>query len=100
MTDVGLVVGDVVVLLATGAMTAAVVGLVRLPDTHVKIHAASQAALLALLVTLGAAFISGDPKMISRAALVAAFLLLTTPASAHALGRLAWSRGRDPDDPG
>lgn len=100
MTEARLVVGDVVVLLATGVMTLAVAGIVRFPDTHVKIHASSKAALVAVLLTLCAALVSGDPKMIGRAALVAGFLLLTAPASTHALGRLAWARRADGDDPG
>lgn len=75
-------------------MLLAAVGLLRLPDVYLRMSAASKAATLgASLLLLGAAFHFGTPAVAGRALVIAAFLFLTAPLAAHAVGRAAHRRG-------
>ena len=79
-------------------VTLSVWGVVRHPAIGIRIHAAAKAILLGLLPLLLAAAIAGDGAMRGRAAIVAAFLLLTTPVSSHAIARAVWHREHPEDD--
>ncbi|KAB8159532.1 Na+/H+ antiporter subunit G [Streptomyces sp. 3MP-14] len=87
-------IGDVVsgVLLLTGAGFCLVsgIGLVRFPDTVSRLHAASKAQTLGLLlVVLGAVFqtpLGKTPALL----LVGAFSLLTAPVTGHIVARIAY----------
>lgn len=83
------------VLVASGlaAIVLGVIGIVRLPDPYSKLHAASKAASLGLVLVLGASLGTGDPATVGRAALIAVFLLVTSPVSAHAIALAARVRG-------
>jgi multicomponent Na+:H+ antiporter subunit G len=84
------------VLLVFGAafMLLAGVGLVRLPDLYLRMSATSKAATLgASLVLLGAALHFGTPAVAGRAAVIVAFVFLTAPVAAHAIGRAGYRRG-------
>lgn len=83
------------VLVASGLAVIAlgVVGIVRLPDVYSKLHAASKAASLGLVLVLAGSVGTGDPGTIGRAALIATFLLVTSPVSAHAIALAARVRG-------
>jgi multicomponent Na+:H+ antiporter subunit G len=86
----------VAVLLVLGAalMSLAAVGLLRLPDVYTRMSAASKAATLGVsLVLLGAAVHFGTAAVAGRAVVIAAFLFLTAPVAAHAIGRAAYRRG-------
>lgn len=100
MTQARLYAADVLVLVATVVTTLSVLGVVRIRDTRVKIHAVSMAAVGVAVLAVVLASLGGPPQMVGRAALVAAFLLLTAPVSAQALARLSASRGPDDGDPG
>jgi multicomponent Na+:H+ antiporter subunit G len=83
-------------LLLVGAafMTLGAVGLVRLPDVYLRMSAASKAATLgASLVLLGAAAHFGTVAVAGRAVVIVAFLFLTAPLAAHAIGRAGYRRG-------
>jgi monovalent cation/proton antiporter MnhG/PhaG subunit len=58
--------------------TLAVWGILRFDDVYVGLHAASKPVT-------GAAATTGDPAMLGRAVLIAAFFFLTSPVSAHAI---------------
>jgi multicomponent Na+:H+ antiporter subunit G len=84
------------VLLLLGAvfMTLGAVGLVRLPDVYMRMSASSKAATLgASLALLGAAAHFGTAAVAGRAVVVVAFLFLTAPVAAHAIGRAGYRRG-------
>jgi multicomponent Na+:H+ antiporter subunit G len=84
------------VLLVLGAsfMLLAAVGLVRLPDLYLRMSATSKAATLgASLVLLGAALHFGTAAVAGRSAVIVAFLFLTAPVAAHAIGRAGYRRG-------
>lgn len=86
------------VLLVLGAafMLLSAIGLVRLPDVYTRMSASSKAATLgASLLLLGAAVHFGTLAVAGRAVVIVAFLFLTAPVAAHAIGRAAY-RGRSP----
>jgi multicomponent Na+:H+ antiporter subunit G len=86
----------VALLLISGAlfMLLAAVGLVRLPDLYTRMSATSKAATLgASLVLLGAAVHFGTADAGGRAVVIVAFLFLTAPPAAHAIGRAGYRRG-------
>ena len=83
------------VLLLLGAvfMALAAVGLVRLPDVYTRMSASSKAATLgASLALLGAAVHFGTAAVAGRAVVIVAFLFLTAPVAAHAIGRAGYRR--------
>lgn len=84
-----------IVLLAAGALTLAVISLIRIPDSYVKVHAMSKAVILGPLLILAATLLTGDLSLILRAAIVGAFLVVTTPVGAHAIARLLWRAEAD-----
>ncbi len=82
-------------LLLLGAvfMALGAVGLVRLPDVYTRMSASSKAATLgASFLLLGAAVHFGTPAVAGRAVVIVAFLFLTAPVAAHAIGRAGYRR--------
>ena len=72
----------------------AAVGLVRLPDTLTRMHAATKAGTLGAGMILAAvALLFGDIGTVLRALLVVIFLYLTAPVGAHLIGRAAYCSG-------
>ncbi len=84
---------DALVTLGILVMTVGVYGLVRMPDTYTRLHAASKAVVLGVMPLLLASALIGNKGISLRVALIAVFLLLTTPVSAHMVGRAAYLRG-------
>jgi multicomponent Na+:H+ antiporter subunit G len=81
------------VLLGAVFMALGAVGLVRLPDVYMRMSASSKAATLgASLVLLGAAVHFGTAAVAGRAVVIVAFLFLTAPVAAHAIGRAGYRR--------
>jgi multicomponent Na+:H+ antiporter subunit G len=89
---------DALVVGSLAVMTLSVWGIVRRPAFGVRIHAAAKAVFLGLMPLLLAAALAGDGSARARAALVAIFLVLTTPVSSHALARAAWRGERPAED--
>ena len=85
-------VADALVLLGLVVMTIGVIGVQRLPDVYLQLHAASKAVFLGIIALVGASVATEDAAIMARGLLIAAFLLLTTPVSAHAIGRAAHLR--------
>ncbi len=84
---------DALVVLGVFVMSVGVYGVIRLPDTYTKLHAASKAVFLGVISLCASSVATGDPAIIYRAILIAAFLLLTTPISAFVIARAAYLRG-------
>jgi multicomponent Na+:H+ antiporter subunit G len=80
--------------------TLGVVGLFRMPDVYTQLHAASKAVVLGIVAFLVASLAAGNGAIAGRAALIAAFLLLTTPVAAHAIARAAHARDEPMRAPG
>ena len=69
-------------------------GVLRLPDVLIRMHATTKAGTLASGMTMVAvAFGFGDPPTVARAVAIVIFLLLTAPVAAHMIGRAAFRSG-------
>ncbi|RIL06713.1 MAG: Na+/H+ antiporter subunit G [Proteobacteria bacterium] len=72
----------------------AALGVLRMPDTYIRMHASSKAGTLGCGLVLAAVAVHfGDIGIGSRATIAIAFLLLTAPAGAHMIGRAAYRTG-------
>ena len=72
-------------------MLIASIGLVRMPDLYLRMSAATKAATLGAGLTLLAVGVDfGNLSIVSRAAAITVFLLLTAPVAAHMIGRAAY----------
>ena len=75
---------------ATLALLAAV-GVIRMPDLFTRMQAAAKASTIGLaLLLIGTAIELGDAASIARAASIGAFVMLTSPVSAHVVARAAY----------
>jgi multicomponent Na+:H+ antiporter subunit G len=71
-----------------------------MPDTYTRLHAASKAVFLGVISLCVSSAVTGDPAIIYRAMLIAAFLLVTTPISALVIARAAFLRRETMETPG
>ncbi len=96
MPDVGSAVvpllADALVVLGVLVMTVGVYGVVRMPDTYTRLHAASKTIILGMMPLLLASALIGDRGIVLRVILIGLFILVTTPVSAHMVGRAAYLR--------
>jgi len=73
------------------------IGLVRLPDVYTRLQAATKCVTLGTLLTLTGAVIYGfsgaSAEMAWKSMLCIVFVVITTPAAAHALARGAYKYG-------
>lgn len=77
----------------------AAVGLLRLPDLYLRMHAASKAGTMgAGLLFAAIACVALDSSVLLRAVAGFVFLLLTAPVGAHLLARAAYGAGYMPSD--
>ena len=84
----------VLVLLAGLFALVAALGVLRMPDIMLRMHASTKAGTLSCgLSMLAAALVLGELSVAVRAAGVVLFLLLTAPVAAHMLGRAALRTG-------
>ncbi len=84
------------VLVVIGAALAAVgaLGVVRLPDVFARMHAATKAPTMGLvLVVVAAALRVGDASDLGLLLLVLLLQFLTAPVGAHLIGRAAYDAG-------
>ena len=89
------VVASVLVLFGGAFMLVAALGVVRMPDLPMRMHAATKAGTLgAGLVLLAVAVVYADVGVTVRALATIAFLFLTAPVSAHVIGRAAAASGQ------
>lgn len=98
MTAVALDIASWVFLIA-GALLAVVggIGMLRLPDFFTRMHAASVTDTGGmLLILLGLALQAGWSLVTAKLALIALFLLFTSPTATHALANAALSAGLRP----
>lgn len=83
---------DLLVLSGLIFMTAAVYGMIWLPDVYTRLHTAGKGVVLAIIPLLFSLFASGDAAITVRVLLIAALLLITTPVSAHAIALAAYKQ--------
>jgi monovalent cation/proton antiporter MnhG/PhaG subunit len=83
-------------LLVSGSLICliAAVGVLRLPDFFMRMHAATKAGVAGCgLILLGVAFSEPSPAMWFKVLIALGFLLLTTPIAGHLLGRAGYVSG-------
>ena len=69
-------------------------GLVRMPDVYIRMHAATKAGTLGTGLILAAVAIHfADAGVAIRTLAAIAFLLITAPVAAHMIGRAAYRTG-------
>ncbi len=74
-------------------------GLLRMPDIFDQLHAAGLVTGPAVLVILLASVSTGSADIVTSAALVFVFVLVTAPLAGHTIARAAWLlAGADDDD--
>lgn len=87
LSAIFLISGSAICLLAS-------VGMLRLPDFFMRMHAATKAGVVGSgLVLIGVAFAYPSPGMAIKVAIAVAFLLLTTPVAGHLLARAGYVAG-------
>lgn len=85
-------IADVLVILGVFIMTVGVYGMIRMPDTYTRLHAASKAVFLGVISLLAASIVTLDVAIILRVILIGFFILITTPVSAHVIGKAIYDR--------
>lgn len=83
-------------LLVSGGAFACIagLGLVRMPDVYIRMHAATKAGTLGAGLILAAVAVHfADAGVTVRALAAIAFLLITAPVAAHMIGRAAYRTG-------
>lgn len=88
-----IIIGVVATLGALFVLLAAV-GLLRMPDTYLRISVTTKAATLGVGLLLIAAMVYfSDPDITSQAMVIILFIFLTAPVSAHLIGRASYFIG-------
>lgn len=83
------------VLIVLGGSFAAIagLGLLRLPDVLIRMHATTKAGTLAAgLIVLGVSVYFASSLVITKALLIITFLFLTAPVGAHLIARAVYRR--------
>ena len=84
---------SVLIVLGGGFVAVAGLGILRLPDVLIRMHASTKAGTLGVgLIVLGVALHFLSSLVLTKAILIIAFLLLTAPVGAHLIGRAAYRR--------
>ncbi|CAN5344691.1 monovalent cation/H(+) antiporter subunit G [soil metagenome] len=72
----------------------AAVGMIRMPDTYLRISVTTKAATLGIgLLMIAAAIYSYDLAITAKVLAIILFILLTAPVSAHLIGRISYIGG-------
>lgn len=72
----------------------AALGLLRMPDVFIRMHAATKAGTLGVgLIMAAVAIHFGEAGVLIRAVAGIAFLIITAPVAAHLIGRAAYREG-------
>lgn len=97
VSDIAIYAGGTLLLVGALFALIAAIGVLRLPDLYTRMHAASKAGTVGgSFILLAVAVLSQDAAVSLRAVIGIAFLLLTTPISAHLLARISYFSGLKP----
>jgi multicomponent Na+:H+ antiporter subunit G len=91
------VIGAALVALGLLLATIGLYGLLRFPDIFHQLHPAGLVTGPAVILVLLAAVATGSAEIITSAALVLLFVLVTSPLSTHAIAQAARRRPRRPE---
>ncbi len=85
---------ELLMLAGTAFMFLAALGVVRLPDLYIRMHAATKSGTLGVTCAIVAVALHfGDFPIAVRASLIVVFIFLTAPVAAHLVGRAAYRVG-------
>lgn len=88
------IVVGIIVFFGTMFVLLAAIGLVRMPDTYLRISVTTKAATLGIgLLLLGAVVHFSDLSTTTKVLAIILFIFLTAPVSGHLLGRTAYFSG-------
>ena len=88
------VLAGLVLLLGGAFCLIAALGVVRMPDVYIRMHASTKAGTLGVgLIGLATAVLVAQSGFVLKALVVVAFMILTAPIGAHLLGRAAFRAG-------
>ncbi|MEL6217166.1 MAG: monovalent cation/H(+) antiporter subunit G [Pseudomonadota bacterium] len=92
--SLGEIVASALVLIGAAFCLIAGIGVLRLPDVFMRMHASTKAGTLgAGLILIAAAVSFGTTEAAARALGAVVFILVTAPAAAHVIGRAAYLSG-------
>jgi multicomponent Na+:H+ antiporter subunit G len=88
------IVTGVMLLVGSSFMLVAGIGILRMPDLMIRMHASTKAGTLGCgLILVAAAVYFQDVAVASRAIAAILFLLITAPVAAHMIARAAYCSG-------
>ncbi len=94
ITDLGLIIAGCLLIGGGFFAFVAALGILRLGDVYLRMHASTKAATLGVGMILLAVAVYFDRDAVTmRALAVIAFILLTIPVGSHLLGRAAYRAG-------
>ncbi len=97
MTMVIEAVAAVLLMLGGFLAFAAALGLLRMPDVYIRMHASTKAGTLGVgLIVLSLVLVGGEASVVGKGLAIFAFIVLTAPIGAHLIGRSAWRCGIKP----
>ena len=90
-----------IALLALGLLLATIglYGLLRMPDLFSQLHPAGLVTGPAVILILLASIATGSAETVTSAALVALFVLITSPLSSHAIAQAAYRSDSEEQPP-
>lgn len=87
-------ISGILMIMGAAFMLIAAIGLLRMPDLMMRMHASTKAgALGGGLILLSVAVFFGELGVATRALAAVAFVILTAPVAAHMIGRAAYFIG-------
>ena len=91
MSQTGEIISALLLLGGAFFTLAAAVGILRLPDFFLRMHAITKAGTLGVgLIFLAVAVFFGELAVVTRALATVMFVLVTAPVSAHMIGRAGY----------
>lgn len=91
---------DVMVIVSLIVITLGIVGIMRMPDIYTKLHGASKAVFLGIVLLSLSATVVATPEMTHRIILIVLLVTMTTPISSHVVGHAAYRMQERMETPG
>ena len=89
-----MILAGILILLGSAFALIAALGLVRMPDLYMRMHAATKAGTLGVgFIVLAVAVFFADLRVFVEALIIVVFLLITAPIGEHVLARAAYLSG-------
>lgn len=94
MSEIGTLFTGIFILGGALFVFAATVGIVRLPDLFLRMHAATKAGTLGTgLILLGAVFFFWELGVVTRGLVTLFFIVMSAPVAAHTIARASYISG-------